>query len=270
MFKTSVLTAAVAALAFAGSASADLIAYWPLNDGLDGSTVTTAEELIDDASYGYDEGAASGTGDTWKINDIAHPIFDPVPGSKIIFNTTEGNRLNAGTQDIDLNDGFTWSLWVMANSSNSTDSGADSIIGTRGGWNKIDSTGGPSNWAGTGAINLNDDTWHHLAFVGDKPGGTADVRIYIDGVQVGSTDTSVADTFSGNFHIGGTPNWSEDLTGYMSEVAVWDERLSEARIQELAAGGAVVPEPGSLALLGLGGLLMLRRNSAQVARRRRS
>jgi MYXO-CTERM domain-containing protein len=31
-----------------------------------------------------------------------------------------------------------------------------------------------------------------------------------------------------------------------------------------------VPEPGSLALLGLGGLLMLRRSSAQVARRRRS
>ena len=32
----------------------------------------------------------------------------------------------------------------------------------------------------------------------------------------------------------------------------------------------VVPEPGSLALLGLGGLLMLRRSSAQVARRRRA
>jgi len=32
---------------------------------------------------------------------------------------------------------------------------------------------------------------------------------------------------------------------------------------------SAVPEPGSLALLGLGGLLMLRRNSAQVTRRRR-
>ena len=31
----------------------------------------------------------------------------------------------------------------------------------------------------------------------------------------------------------------------------------------------IIPEPGSLALLGLGGLLMLRRSSAQVARRRR-
>ena len=213
------------------TANADLVAYWPLTDGEDGTTVTGADDIIDDADHGATDATANASGDTW--------VFDATRDS-IVLSTTEGNRLTAGTQDIDLEDGFTWSLWAKVASSNLTDPGADSIIGTRAGsWHKI-GTGGvnSASWSlSIGGYQLADDTWHHIAYVGDLTDG---VSLYIDGLLIG-TDTSVnSTTIDPKLEIGGTSQYSEDITGLMSDVAIWDERLSENQIAALAAGAGVI------------------------------
>ena len=238
----------VAALAFSATpAGAALIAYWPLSDGQAGSNVTVANDVID-AGLTFTDATSNNTtgGNTW--------VFDATR-NRIVLSTTEGSRLTAGTQGIDRSVGFTWSLWANVNSSNLTDTGADCIIGTRNGgtWHKID-LAGTSNWAGVSYPNLADDTWHHIAYVGDS----TSVRIYIDGELKGTDTSTPTTTFNGPLEIGGTSRYTEDTTGLMSDVAIWNEALTLDRIQALAAGGPV-PEPATMALLGIGGLLVLRR-----------
>ena len=166
----------------------------------------------------------------------------------LVLSTVEGNRLNGGTQGIDLNDGFTWSLWVKVASSNITDPGADVVIGTRNGnsntssdtaWHKMD-LASTSQWNGRMNYDtLADDTWHHIAYVGDLTGR----KIYKDGVEIASDDSVEVNTTSGRrFEIGGSSQFSEDITGLYSEVAVWNERLSEGAIMDLANGANIVPD----------------------------
>ena len=76
--------------------------------------------------------------------------------------------------------------------------------------------------------------WHHLAVTRSS----TDVSIYVDGVIV-RTGTKVGG-FNGPFEIGGSSRFSEDLTGLISDMAIWDEALSSNRVADLAAGGAVI------------------------------
>jgi len=227
--KTVLTLAAVAILALAAtSVYADLVAYWPLNDGPAGEPVTGADDVID-AGLTFTDATVEGTGGTW-FND---------PTRRIVFSTGEDDRLVGGTQGIDLNDGFTWSLWVNVNSSNKTDTGADVIIGSRNGvWNKLQPTD-LQRWADIGGYDVADDTWHHMAVVGTSE---PRVSLYIDGSLVGS-DTSFWNdlmTVNDKIEFGGSSRYSEDITGLMSDVAIWDEALSEDRIEDLAAGGDVL------------------------------
>jgi len=47
-------------------------------------------------------------------------------------------------------------------------------------------------------------------------------------------------TVNDKIEFGGSSRYSEDITGLMSDVAIWDEALSEDRIEDLAAGGDVL------------------------------
>ena len=78
---------------------ADLVAYWPMNEGVAGTEVVVADDIID---------AGLTFTDAIPNNDQAMWVNDATRG--IVLSTVEGNRLSAGTQGIDLNDGFTWSL----------------------------------------------------------------------------------------------------------------------------------------------------------------
>jgi len=236
----------------AASAQAALVAYFPVNSATDSSTLLTA--TVNDPSHGVTNGT------TTNVN--ASIVFNADRGGDVL-STVEGHRYSAGTQDINLAVGFTWSLWVNVSSSNLTDTGADSIIGTRAGsggaWHKLD-LAGISSWNGTELTytNLADDTWHHIAYVGD----TTDRRLYIDGTLV-NTDTSVSTTtFNGNMEIGGTSQFSEDVTGLYDDIAIWNHRLTEDQIEGLADGSLTpltVPEPSAALLGGIGALLLLRR-----------
>jgi len=66
--KTVLTLAAVAILALAAtSVYADLVAYWPLNDGPAGEPVTGADDVID-AGLTFTDATVEGTGGTW-FND---------------------------------------------------------------------------------------------------------------------------------------------------------------------------------------------------------
>jgi len=215
---------------------ADLVAYWPLNDGAPGTPVsdTGADDVIDDPNHGAQDAVAHGEGnDTWEI--------DPERG--VVLSTTEGSRLRAGTQDIDLSIGFTWSLWVKVARSNKTDTGADVIIGSRNGiWNKL-GYDQLQRWATITGFDVADDAWHHVAVVGSTE---PRVSLYIDGALIGSDTTfhNNATTVDDVLEIGGSSRFSEDITGLMSDVAIWDEALPVSRIQDLANGGPVIPPKG--------------------------
>jgi len=211
---------------------AQLVAHWPLNDGPAGSPVTGADDVIDFAGHPAMDAVTTSPGapgGTW-VND---------PSRGIVFSTGEDDRLFAGTQGIDRNVGFTWHGWVNVASSNSTDPGGDVVLGTRAGsggsWHKIDTGGGVfsgiTSWAGISGndYNLNDDTWHHLGYVGDS----TSVRFYIDGVLIGSDATTPTPTFNGRFEMGGSSQFSEDMTGLMSDVAIWEEALTADELTAL-------------------------------------
>ena len=217
----------------AHAAHATLVAYWPLNDGPAGSLVTTAAEVID-GNAGVHTNAViqteAGGGQGRWFNDATRGI---------VYSTTENDRLNAGTQGIDRNVGFTWHLWANVASSNIADAGADVLIGTRSAqpgniWNKIEvgplGGDGSQNWAVIPlATSISDNTWHHVTYLGD----TTSVRLYIDGVLVGSDATTPPPTFNGPLSFGGSSQFSEDTTGLMSDVAIWNEALTDNEVKGL-------------------------------------
>lgn len=213
------------------------VAYWPMRDGTPGQTVPTgtgnaAANVIDIANT-FVNGTVNNTNSTWEA--------DPLRG--VVWSTTEGNRINAGTQGIDLANGFTWSLWVNVATSNITDPGADCIIGTRSGWHKIDLTS-ISNWNGqvpsSGTYpNLARSEWIHLAYVGHSSFGR---RFYVDGQLVASNATTTTATFNNALEIGGTSQFSEDVTGLYSDVAIWNQALTLEQITDLANGANIIAD----------------------------
>ena len=113
---------------------------------------------------------------------------------------------------------------------------------------------------------LTNSDWHQVVFVNDQ--GTK--SIYIDGVASGtSLDGS---GFGGDDLAGATVrlgystghDGSTNYRGYMDETAIWSRALTSSEISTLYDAGQAgesfltytpVPEPGSLAILGLFGLL---------------
>ncbi len=217
----------LAVIALSASAKASLVLHMPLNDASSGG-VTTAAAPINSAAHPTTSGTSAGTTDLW--------VNDPTRGN--VYYSAQASRLNAGTQGIDRAAGFTWSMWVKLDPTapGNSDAGADVIIGTRqnsnGQWHKVQRTS-VENWAGIanyGGADLMTSTWRQMTYVGDS----TSIRMYIDGVQVGSPDTTTPTaTYNGNFEIGGSGTFSEDSEGLFSDLGVWNEALTANEITGL-------------------------------------
>jgi hypothetical protein len=102
--------------------------------------------------------------------------------------------------------------------------------------------------------------WHHVVMT-SKPG---EQRLYLDGALIGS-DTSAVNTvgLASSIRIGSGFSGGRFFQGLIDEVAIYRTALSEAQVDAhfAAASQTGVPEPGSLALMGVAaaGLAGLRR-----------
>jgi hypothetical protein len=123
-------------------------------------------------------------------------------------------------------------------------------------WNGV--AGSP----GAMGINLMDGGWHHIAMVGmpSADGITPGyVKGYIDGLEVFHEDvlgTSQGAWVGPRIGVGSAPWTSERfLTGMIDDAFYADTAMTRAEIRDLSG----VPEPATIALLGLGALALVRR-----------
>jgi hypothetical protein len=212
------LTSLVLLLSLVGNASADLIAYWPLNgDATDvmgnrHSTLIGGASFIVDDSRGlvlsvdgidghvevpHDEDMVFSSTDSYTI--MAWIYLEALPGS---WQTVMAKSRDQGSH---------YGIWI-------TDSGE---------W-----MGG--GWENRGSPAVTQE-WIHIAYVQDGDAGTG--LTYINGAVDWSGGPRDG-TGAGDFWIGGAASVTEFLGGMIDEVRVYNHVLTEEEIQIVMLSGA--------------------------------
>ena len=255
----------LAGLALAtGSAHAALVAHYEFDNNANVGEATVGTDLVasGDAAYtasGVSGGALSldGVSDFLQVDGSQSlPVGVPTGDSSYTIATfiqTTNSTGNNGRNTI-----VTWGNGANSQinafrTSTAGEAGNVENNGTSGILNY--NWGGASRGdlgAGSGA-NIFDGNWHHVAVTYDS--ATSTKRLYYNGVQI-SSDFVVTNNMNVqgvNFRLGSNRNDSEEFNGLLDDVRIYDNALSGSEV------AALVPEPGSLALLGLGGLFVLQR-----------
>lgn len=283
------------------SVEAGLKAYWSFDNTLNEATGNvTTPAFVEPGATAFAAGNVPTVGGSHSLNLLASGQRFRVPLQPVV----DFNRSNS----------FTVSMWINPDSSGTAASTAGARIfdtrgtgagGTQAGmqFKIIENIGGnqwtidnATNWQfdnGSGTLvtgsgigaNFPDNTWHHLALAFDAV--TQDAQYFVNGTPSGVIDLSA---FTGDFavlkdlSIGGEAysngsslagNSTQFFTGHLDELAIFDERLTNTQILQLASGtlqpsdflpAPLTPEPMSLILwaaVAAGAVLLhLRRRTA--------
>ncbi len=248
-------------------AHANLIHHWKLNEG---EGTTTADAVgSEDGTLGNDV--------SWETSNLPPFTLGYTTTSAAKFaggsNDSDNSITMAGYKGITGTQARTVALWINSTatgqSSHATlvswgregtstgDDGARFDLRLDDGQLRLEVQGGFI----VGTTNLNDGEWHHVA-VTWASGGAEDATLYVNGVSeaITSTNSQTIDTGSeGDFRLGSSVLDNSDnsrrFEGLMDDVRLYDSALTSSEIV------ALVPEPGSVVLLGIGAalVLMLRR-----------
>ncbi len=215
------------------------ITFSPLAAGTQTSTITINSTDCDEAAYQF---VIQGKGAT--------------PGAALHFDGVNDNVVipHSSCINFNTNDNFTISLHVKIPSSNQPNTGAidNSIlekVGSGGAYPYViryfNHTAGAGNngkvyaarWNSstasvvTSAIALNDNTWHHIAFV--KNGAT--IYLYVDGVLSSTAPDLTTGTTANTdpLYIGSRANLSNWFKGEVDNLRIWNTARSCEEIKQL-------------------------------------
>ena len=260
------------------SASSATIAYWNHQTG-----TSTLPDLV-----GGDQTLVGGGNvvSSSALNIAPLPVPNPdavtTGGAGSIYFSSEPNvnvphLSSASVFQMTGSSSFTFEGWIQANQGATGYIASDRHQGNsyRGWFLELkasgaiqfySNSGGTANSIASSAVT--DGTGHHFAAVWDHT--ASQMSLYVDGVIQGTPQSHSVGAYSVyGFAIGGRDGTSGG-GAFVDNRLTAGTRLDEMRFSNAALSPSEflnVPEPATLALLGLGGLLMPRRRSARAARR---
>jgi hypothetical protein len=278
----SLAIVATLGLGMPGAARADLIAYFPMNEGTGTTTTDTVSGLVGTLTAGGGHSpawTASGGGHTGLAGDDAVQMQGYQ--DRIVANGTSISSLLAVSGD------FTVSMWAKASSlgtypyliemSNDTtgnsrqwfvqtdSGGSDSFYvwsDANGNWKKGLGFHNGSTIAGlpdkgSGANKFNESAWNDYTFVYTK--STGQFQSYIDGVLASTVSIGAGQAMPGftSLQIGGSGKAAYDsFEGSIDNVVILNKAATSSDVTAIMNGSysgmSAVPEPSTFALLGVG------------------
>ena len=243
------LCSLVLVLDLARSTSADLVAYWKLEEGFG----TTVKSEID--SPATDATIVGGGSATWTGTDLASGASTSYA---LEFTGATGDFVQANSYTgIGGNNPRSVTAWIKTSEVSSNDTivswGANATgnrftVRENAGWGggqlqalRCEVQGGFI----TGTMEVSDGQWHHVAITFDG-GGTSDVKMYVDGKldtpsNIGDL-TLDTDNTANTVAIGAWPTGERVMIGIIDDVRIYDHALSDVEV-----GFAMTGEPNPYA-----------------------